>query len=155
MSNPFEAVPFALLLQASKRGFHRNERKEIRTLNTVAPEVWPSGGPQQNKLLDSRWTQCVCNDEHSWRWQGHSAEPSTTCERCSKSKRIECNICKCTMHMVCVGLAHNQEPEMQPCKFSCTKCRLPESEFVDDDPDVVFERCLLDGDLGDTMELSA
>ena len=31
----------------------------------------------------------------------------------------------------------------------------PESEFVDDDPDVVFERCLLDGDLGDTMELSA
>ena len=29
MSNPFEAVPFALLLQASKRGFHRNERKEV------------------------------------------------------------------------------------------------------------------------------
>ena len=37
----------------------------------------------------------------------------------------------------------------------CVLCWQPESEFVDDDPDVVFERCLLDGDLGDTMELSA
>jgi len=156
IANPFDMIPFALLLNAAKRGFHGTERKAVRRLATVPPEEY-SNGLEQSKLehLDSRWTHCICGDEHSWRWRGHSNEPTTECERCNQSARIACKVCRSALHMVCVGLSQNLDPEMQPYSYTCSRCRVPDSELSADNLDIVFERCLLEPDMLDVMELSS